>query len=417
MCSTEFATLGRAQARALGCADLPITVVPHPFGLNARAKVRALAEICVQDIEKLVCAAAESGVAHTVVSEHTGLTVQVDDSAEAVNLLFCERQWTDGLPIVPPTAERVDRMMKFTPRAPDDVVGIVAPGFGAATVRRIAINAVMAGCHPEYLPVLIAAVEAVTAPEFNLQAIQVTTNPAAVWLIVNGPVARRLCMNAGVNCLGQGNWANATLGRALRLVMQNIGRAFPGEMDRATQGHPGKYMFCCAENEADSPWEPLHVERGFRAEQSAVTVVGAEGAINMNTHSKSAEEIVRVVAETMPRPPSNDYTLGGDPWVVFCPEHAQILRAAGLSKVDVKRQLWEQSKMVAGRMAAVDLQRTRIARLAELGAVMPDTMLPISPSPDRIGILVAGGPGTHSIYIPSFADTSRATTREVIWAG
>ncbi len=390
--------------------------MPHPFGINARAKVRELAETCVDDIAKLVCAAGKSATAATAIAGGRASTVEVADTPEAVNILFREKQWTDGLPIVPPTAERVYRMLCCTPRASDEVVGIVAPGFGAATVERIAINAVMAGCDPEYLPVLIAAVEAVTAPEFNLQAIQATTNPAAVWLIVNGPIAKRLNMNAGINCLGQGNWANATLGRALRLILQNIGRAMPGEMDRATQGQPGKYLFCCAENEDASPWEPLHVERGFRAEQSAVTVVGAEGTLNMNTHSKIAHEIVRVVAEAMPRPPSNDYTLGGDPWLILSPEHAQMLSAAGLSKAEVKRQLWEQSKMRAGRMAAVDMRRTQIARMAELGVIDPDTMLPICPTPDRLGILVAGGPGTHSIYVPSFADTSRAVTREVVWA-
>src|SRR3990167_5362018 len=165
-------------------------------------------------------------------------------------------------------------MLRTTRLAPETVIATIAPGFGAATIERIAINAVLAGCDPEYLPVLIAAAEAVAAPEFNLQGIQSTTNPGAVWLIINGPIARRLGVNSGNNCLGQGNWANATLGRALRLILQNIGGALPGEMDRATQGQPGKYTFCCTENEERNPWEPLHVERGFARERSAVTVVG-----------------------------------------------------------------------------------------------------------------------------------------------
>src|SRR3989304_5574927 len=138
---------------------------------------------------------------------------EAPDDLDAINQLYRERRWSDGLPIVPPTAERVGRMLRHTRRAPDEVVATIAPGFGAATVERIAINAVLAGCDPEHLPVLIAATEAVAAPEFNLQGIQTTTNPAAVWLIVNGPIAAQLGMNAGINCLGQGNWANATLGR------------------------------------------------------------------------------------------------------------------------------------------------------------------------------------------------------------
>src|SRR5258706_8360792 len=179
-------------------------------------------------------------------------------------------------------------MLRCTLRARDEIVARVAPGFGAATIERIVINAEVAGCEAEYLRVLIAAVDAVAAPEFNLQGIQATTNPVAVWIIVNGPVARRLEINGTFNCIGEGAWANATIGRALRLILRNVGGALPGEMDRATQGSPGKYTFCCAENEAESPWEALHVERGFSPDQSTVTVVGAEGTLNLNTHAKDA---------------------------------------------------------------------------------------------------------------------------------
>ena len=273
----------------------------------------------------------------------------------------------------------------------------------------------MAGCDPEYLPVLISAVEAVTHPQFNLQSIQVTTNTAAVWLIINGPIVKRLNINAGINCLGQGNWANATLGRALRLVMQNLGGALPGEMDRATHGQPGKYSFCCAENEEANPWEPLHVERGFEARRSTVTVVGAEGLMNMNTHCKDADELLRVFAETLPRPPSNDYYYGGEPWIILCPEHAEVLHAAGLTKLEVKRRLWERSKMPARRMTPIDMQRTGITRRPEVGIITPDTMLSICPAPEYLGIIVAGGSGTHSLYVPSFGNT-RSVTREVLWS-
>ena len=413
--STAFVALGRAQARALGYADLPIAVIPHPFGNQSRAKVREIAEQCTDDIAKLVCETLTPGdVANTAVSRSPS-RLEVQDDPDAINRLFRDRRWTDGLPVVPPTSGRVERMLRCTHRERDAVVAALAPGFGAATVERIAINAVMAGCDPEYLPVLIAAVEAMAVPRFNLQGIQATTNPVAVWLIVNGPISKRLDMNAGMNCLGQGNWANATLGRAVRLILQNIGRALPGEMDRATQGQPGKYVFCCAENEEQSPWEALHIERGLKREQSAVTVVGAEGTLNMCTHSKDANELLRVFAETLPRPPSNDYWTGGEPWLVIAPEHAEILRAGGFKKVEVKRRLWEESKMPARRMAVIDMQRTQIARRAELGTISPETMLPISETPEHLGIIVAGGPGTHSVYIPSLGCT-RSVTQEVIWS-
>ena len=145
----------------------------------------------------------------------------------------------------------------------------------------------MAGCRPAYLPVLIAAVEAVADQRLNIQGIQATTNSAAPWIIVNGPLAAMLGINAGLNCLGQGHRANATLGRALRLILQNIGGALPGEMDRATHGQPGKYTFCCAENEAANPWTPLHVERGFAAGDSVVTVVGIAGSVEVVDSARS----------------------------------------------------------------------------------------------------------------------------------
>jgi len=339
-------------------------------------------------------------------------TFEAPDDLDAINRLYRERRWSDGLPIVPPTRERVERMLMGTKRNRYDDVARVAPAFGAATVERIAINAVLAGCDPEHLPILIAATEAIAEPQFNLQGIQATTNPVAVWLVINGPIAQRLNVNSTCNCLGQGAWANATLGRALHLILQNVGGALPGEMDRATQGQPGKYSFCCAENEEASPWEPLHVERGFSPDESTVTVVGAEGTLNMNTHSKDAAEFLRIVAETMIHPPSNEYVHGGEPWLVLGPEHADVLERGGCSKADVKRRLWELSKMPAARMSVRDLLRARESRGRELGEIGEDTLLTIAAHPEQIMIVVAGGPGTHSVYVPCFGN-SRAVTRAI----
>jgi hypothetical protein len=348
--------------------------------------------------------------------EERAALFEAPDDIEAINRLYGERRWSDGLPIVPPTAERVERMLAHARRARDEVVARVAPGFGAATVERIAINAVMAGCEPACLPVVIAAVEAAADPAFNLQGIQATTNPVAVWVVVSGPIAGKLEVNGTYNCLGQGAPANATIGRALRLVLQNVGGALPGAMDRATHGQPGKFSFCCAENDEANPWEPLHVERGLGRGESAVTVVGAEGTMNMNTHTKDAAELIRAIAETMQHPPSNEYCHGGEPWLILSPEHAEILKGGRMSKADVKRELWDQSKLPAGRMTEKDLLRVHASRAKELGAIRPDTLLPISPGPEDIWIVVAGGPGTHSVYVPCFGN-SRAVTRKVAETG
>ena len=339
-------------------------------------------------------------------------TFEAADDLDAINRLYREKRWSDGLPIVPPTAVRVDRMLAHSWRDRHEVVANVAPGFGAATVERIAINAVMAGCDPEYLPVLIAATEAVADPEFNLQGIQATTNPVAVWLVLNGPISMKLQVNATFNCIGQGSWANATLGRAMRLILQNIGGAHPGEMDRATHGQPGKFTFCCAENEESHPWQPLHVERGFTASDSTVTVIGAEGTMNMNTHAKYADELARVIAETMIHPPSNEYVHGGEPWFILGSEHVEIFRREGWDKARVKRELWERSKMAVKHLSAKEIDRARASRTSELGELSDDTLLPISPRAEDVQLIVAGGPGTHSVYVPCFGN-SRAVTRRI----
>jgi hypothetical protein len=415
VCSTAFTTLGRSQLKALGCADLPIAVMPHPFGVRTRAEVRALAETLVDEIARLAVGGEDqtAGKAGDRSKADTrAALITMPDDFNAFNDECEQRGWSDGLPLVPPTVARVDTMLAATRRARDEIVANLAPGFGAATVERVAINAVMAGCRPEYLPVLLAAVEAVADQTFNLQGIQATTNSATPWIIINGPLAATLGVNSGLNCLGQGSRANATLGRALRLVLQNIGGALPGQMDRATHGQPGKYTFCCAENEAANPWTPLHVERGFNADDNVVTVVGAAGTLNMNSHSKDAADLLRAIALSLVYPTSNDYHFAGAPWVILSPEHAEVLQRGGLSKDDVKRGIWEQSKMEAGRFARKDYDRAKHTREKELGGFAPDTPVPISPTPEEIGIVVAGGPGTHSVYVPTFGQT-RAVSRKV----
>jgi hypothetical protein len=410
VCSTSFTGLGRAQQTALGHPDLPIATVPHPFGTRKRDELRQIAAQCVDEIARLACESkAETSAARSDVPPARAQLVEAPDDLEEVNRFFQERRWADGLLIVPPTQERVERMLRHTGRAGDEIVATIAPRYGAATVERIAINAVMAGCYPEYLPVLIAAAEAVATPQFHLQALQSTTNPSAVWLIINGPIARTLGVNSGGNCLGPGAWANGTLGRALRLILHNIGGGLPGEMDKATQGQPGKYTFCCAENEEANPWEPLHVERGFARDASTVTVVGALGTWNMNMTAKDAEDILAMIADTMAFPASSDYVYGGAPWLILSPQHAQIMQQAGLSKADVKRRLWAQSKLLASRARGNEFDRMKTGRQAELGEIGPDTMVPVSARAEDISILVAGGPGTHSVYIPVSAHTRSVT--------
>jgi hypothetical protein len=407
VCSTAFEVLGRRQAASLGCAELPIVLVPHPFGSISRTALPKIAKDVAAQIANLM-AEKNTSRASTALVDHCDM-LNVSSDVEFFHRFCIEQKLSDGLPVIPPTPERVQKMLAQSARKPEEVIARLAPAFGEATVARIATNAVMAGCTPQCLNVLIAAVEAIACPEFNLQGIQATTNPAAVWLVVNGPIASALGVNGGANCLGQGVSANVTIGRALRLIMQNIGGAFPGDMDRATHGQPGKISLCCAENESVSPWLSLHVERGLSTGTSSVTAVGFSGTLNMNIHSKNAHEILRSIADAMAHGPSNDYWCGGEPWIVISPEHAQILSEAGLSKNEVKQHLWEASKMSASRMADKDLERTRRTRREELGEITANTKLSISRSASDIGILVAGGEGTHSVYIPGFGNSRSVT--------
>ncbi len=408
VCSTAFETLGRRQAASLGCVDLPIALVPHPFGLRSRAELPRVAADVASQIAKLVTRSDAGSVAPTAFGTHPEM-LEVPDDIESMHRFFVEQKMSDGLPVIPPTAERIARMLAKSASARNEVIACIAPAYGEATVARIAANAVMAGCMPQCMNTLIAAVRAIASPEFNLQGIQATTNPAAVWLVVNGPVAAALEVNGGANCLGQGSSANVTLGRALRLIMQNIGGAFPGEMDRATQGQPGKYTFCCAENEADSPWQPLHVERGFNETDSTVTIVGAAGTVNFNSHAKDATDLLKVIADSLCFPTNNDYYFGGEPWLLLGPEHAEILAREGLSKRDVKLKLWEMSKLHVDRLAAKDRMRLQHTRGAELGQFGADTKIPISIKPEEVSIVVAGGPGTHSVHVPTFGHTRSVT--------
>ncbi len=413
VCSTAFEGLGHAQARSLSCPDLPIALVPHPFGARSRDEIRNIAAACVGDIARLIAGSGiGSQTAHGSVSRKRAQIIEMPSDLDAFNEQAFARKWSDGLPLIPPTPARVARMLEAAGRDPAEIVARVPPAFGAASVEGIAINAAMAGARPEYMSLLITAVQAVSLPRFNLQSVQATTNPAAVWLIVNGPIANKLGVNAAGNCLGPGTWANATLGRALRLILQNIGGALPGDMDRATQGQPGKYSFCCAENEGASPWEPLHVERGFALDDSTITVAAPLGTWNMNTHAKNADVLLRVMAETMVFPASSDYTYAGEPWVMLAPEHAQILNAAGYNKAAVKQRLWELAILDARKLSPEDFRRAQNGRRAELGTLAPDQQLKISAEPGNINILVAGGPGTHSVYFPASAH-AHATTLKI----
>ena len=225
--------------------------------------------------------------------------IEIGDMEDPMESCY-ERGWSDGLPVVPPTELRVVRMLAGTGRDPKEVLGMVPPDLQPCTIEKVAINAVMAGCKPEYLPVVIAAVEACLIDEFCMHGLLATTWLSGPMVIVNGPIAKAIGMNSGGNALGQGNRANATIGRALQLVIRNVGGGKPGGVDRSTLGNPGKYTFCFAEDEEGSCWESLAQQRGFSAEHSTVTLFAADGVQGLaDQKSRDPESLSRSFAAAL----------------------------------------------------------------------------------------------------------------------
>jgi hypothetical protein len=344
-----------------------------------------------------------------------GTAVEADDDLDAINALYLERGWSDGLPIVPPTAARVEKMLEYCDRPLNEPIGKIAPRYGEATPVRLAANAVMAGCRPEYFPLLMLAIEALCEEPFNLYGIQATTHPVAPLVIVNGPIARELGMNGGHNAFGPGNHANATLGRAIRLALVNIGGAIPGAGDMSTMGAPSKYSFFVCENEEGNPWEPLSVERGFAAGTTTVTVIGGEAPHNVNDHeSLSAEGILMTIAGTMSTTGNNDVYYDAQPLVIFGPEHAKTVADGGFSKADARRFLQEHANVPMNRFSNENIERRfRTGPLkARYGDSPLDTPIPMVQHPDNIIVAVIGGAGKHSAIVPTFGAT-KAVTREL----
>jgi hypothetical protein len=340
-------------------------------------------------------------------------SLETPDDFFAINELYLEKGWGDGLPLIPPTEARVAAMLEYCDRPWDVPVGKVAPRYGEATPLRLAANAVMAGCKPEYFPLIVLAVEAMCDDAFNLYGIQATTHMCAPLLIVNGPAALELGMNSGHNAFGPGTHSNATIGRAIRLILLNIGGAIPALGDMSTFGSPSKYSYCVAENEARNPWQPLHVERGFPKEASCVTVVGAECPHNVNDHeSISGLGIMKTIAGTLISTGMNDvYYPDAMPLIVIGPEHAATIANDGISKQAVKQFITEHATLPLGAFSTENIERRfRVAFASVYKNADKDAPVPMVHNADNLVIAVIGGAGKHSAIVPTFGAT-RVVTR------
>ena len=335
---------------------------------------------------------------------------QWDDPIEAC----FERGWSDGLPVVPPTDERILRMLGGTHRKPGEIVGSIPPNLAPCTVEKVAINAVMAGCKPEYLPVVLGVLEAALDPLFVLHGPLCTTHFSGPLVMINGPVARAIGMNSGVNALGQGNRANATIGRALQLIVRNVGGGLPGAIDRATLGNPGKYTFCFAEDESDPEWEPLAVRRGIAPGKNAVTLFHGEGVHGfIDQKSRTPQELVRSLAMGLFGVGHPKLCDAGNAVLVLSPEHYAIFREGGWNRRRIEDEL-NQALKRPGRDLVYGAQGVAEGLPPGMAGEMVDKF-----QPDGVLIVRAGGPaGLFSAIIGGWPgqrvrEECQAVTREI----
>ena len=317
-----------------------------------------------------------------------------------------EQGWSDGFPLVMPTEDVVARFVA-TCRGENEPIPAMSPRRVIPTLQSMAANSVMAGCRPEYFPAVLAAARAALTPEYNLHGSLATTHSCAPMLMFNGPVRKDLNINCSSNCFGQGRQANATIGRALQLILLNVGGAKPGVMDRSTLGSPAKYAFCFGENEEESPWEPFHVRRGFAVEDSVVTAMPSEPPHNINDHgSTTGVGILTTIAGTISQPGANAIYGNAPIFIVLGPEHAQTLHRDGWTIPDMQQDLHVRSAVHISRVS-VENQES----YASMDRPMVNDHYPMTASPEDILMLVAGGPGKHSGYIPPFGFTSACSVR------
>jgi hypothetical protein len=399
--TTAFQGLAVSELGALGVAGLPLLIVQHPLGGEQPESVARRAHQAVEQLLALLGRVTPAPAPVTSLDVAPDL-IEVD--AEHVLAEFAAREWCDGLPVIAPTPERVSAMLGGRDGARS--LGAMPPLWRQARLAKLAVNAVMAGCEPAYFPLIVAAVEAILDPAFNCYGVQATTHPVAPLVIVHGPQAQALGVHGGSGCLGPGFRANATIGRAIRLILLNVGGAWPGRHDMATQGSPSKFSYCLAENVEASPWGPWR-------EDDTVTVFGGEPPHNVNDHvSTTASGILTTIAHTAVAPGSNVgwFLSQSQLLVILGPEHAATIADDGLSRADVQRFVYEYARLPLGRLKLGGMWGMHDWP-AWMNAVRDEeALMPAVASPDDVFVIVAGGPGKHSAVVPNCA-FSRAVTR------
>src|SRR5215469_525258 len=394
--STAFAAAARKQAAGRGMADLPLARIPHPMHTAARNVVVERADAVVDIVAERLTIHSH-GVAEAKAAERPDGAADTDDQ----ELLFA-RGWTDGLPVVVPTAEKVDAMVAASGRQAAERIGPIPPRWRCATVEKVAVNAVLAGCRPEYFPVVLAAIDALLDEDCQLYGIQTATNTTAPLLVVNGPIIEKLDINARGNVFGQGARANATIGRAVQLVFRNIGGDIAGETDMATHGQAGKFTACIAEAEQDSPWTALHVDAGFAPQDSTVTVIGASAPHNIFTYGcETGQEILDQFIGAATALGHNNIIFPTGPLFVVSPEHAGTLARDGIGKNELRSAIFERARIPLSRFAKRSVEGLRHRRSRWFAEAGDPDHIGIADRPEDINIVVGGAAGIQWLYGPA----------------
>lgn len=419
ICTDTFAGLAKVSLPE-GCDGVRVMKMPHPLSSLTSSQTDELATKSFVELKSLLATEPEvSSDGNNIKTPHydkiskttkdLAKTPKCDQDYNGSALLL-DLGVSDGLPVFLPTKERVDKILNFWPSPQiDDSSLVVPPRNGLATPAVIAANAVMTGMPPHIAPYIAAAMQALCAPDFQVFNLQTTTNPVTPVIVVGGPSTEKNGFNNKSGALGGGNVTNASLGRALKLCMRNVGGASAENgVDPATIGQPGKYTFCFAEREGIVDWPPLRAQtkKAVASDQDAVTLVGVTGTANLIIKATSGQELIEMIAKSIKSVGSNDYMFGGSPLLVLCPEHAQIFENEKISLHAVKQSLFEMTKLKFSEFAPKNQEMMRTPRLGDLGTLFEDSDVPMTKNPDGFLICVAGGASLHSTFMPSFGGST-----------
>ncbi len=414
--TNDFLDLATTTATQEGAADLPFVVVEHPLGGIGLEAVQEKAKAAFPEVMKMATewqpgeASDETMIKGTV---YPAPTIEVKGTVDDVNNYFFEKGWSNGLPIVPPTPEKVEAMLEGTERAPDEIVWKVPPRNGVLTVEGVATYAVMTGCKPEYMPVILSALDGMKAEGFNWRGLTTTTHPNGLLVVVNGPIAEELGIASGVGCAGGFSHPNMAIGYALALMTDVVGGSTPQTEDKTQQGWVGNAVATVVAESPNTPWQSFSEEQGFINDDSIVTVFAGGPPTNIQDHTSVGNEgLMRVMANTINNAGQNTTCASkGDVVLLVSEEHAQMLADEGWTKEKLQQWLWENSKRPAGDFAELCADWAT-DYLGE--TVTDDTKVPVVTTPEQIRIIVTGGAGKHSQYWGGFQHYKSPKSQEEV---